>query len=68
MCFKTSWKLSILAFATVGPIVYLTQVGTRAAPLLYVIFASDAGLRVMVAGRQHVHLGSRSANSLPAPS
>jgi hypothetical protein len=30
MCFKTSWKLSILAFATVGPIDYLTQEGTRA--------------------------------------
>ena len=27
MCFWTSWQLSVLAFATVGPIIYLTKVG-----------------------------------------
>ncbi len=25
MCFRTSWRLSVLAFAMVGPIIYLTQ-------------------------------------------
>ena len=26
MCFYTSWRLSILAFATIGPIIHVTQV------------------------------------------
>lgn len=27
MCFVTSWRLSMLAFTTVGPIYHVTQVG-----------------------------------------
>lgn len=26
MCFVTSWKLSLLAFTTIGPIIHVTQV------------------------------------------